>query len=114
MEIVPRLLVRAGEPPAAVVQEDRAVERRDALDQRGGLLPADGKLDRSVEADLASLMDFGDAIDLAAVDEQVRIGGMDGQLDRLHGRGWRLLGGRGPRGDRPPRGPIVEILGQAV
>src|SRR2546421_282740 len=114
MEILPRILVRAGEPPSAVVEEDRAVERGDALDQRGGLLPSDRELDGSVEADLAGLMGFGDAIDLAAVDEQVRIGGMDGKLDRLHGRGGGLLGGRGHRGDRPLRGPIVEILVEDV
>src|SRR2546421_351130 len=114
MEILPRILVRAGEPPSAVVEEDRAVERGDSLDERGGRLPSDRELDGSVEADLAGLMGFGDAIDFAAVDEQVWIGGMDGELDRLHGRGGGLLRGRGHRGDRPLRGPIVEILVEDV
>ncbi len=41
VEVLPRILIRAGEPPSAFVEEDRAVERRDALEQGGGLFPSD-------------------------------------------------------------------------
>src|SRR5256885_2000827 len=87
MHVLADVQVRVGKPPSSLVSEDRPIEGGGSLEERGHLLPLRRKVDGTVEVHLAGFVRFWDAEDVAAVDEQVRIRGMDRQVGADVGEG---------------------------
>src|SRR5438445_5725770 len=108
------LAVGTGEPPSALVSEDGGVEGRDTRYERAYLLPSCREIDRSVQTNLPRFVRLRNTVDFPAVDDKIRIRGVDRQFDRDPGDPGRPARVGLDGSNHALRGRVPEIFVQDV